>query len=125
MQDATTAAVVRLFSDTITSHCEPDGDLDLTQTEVILDGDDLVGLDVDFSDGEEDGTINSDEETSSRSDGDLNDLRQAEIDEETRNDGERENEKTILPSIRMAIKSSVDLVITSDSDSMLNFHIIH
>jgi len=51
--DMTSVAVARLLGDSV-SH-DADGDLDTTMPNVVLDHDDLIMLDVGFSDDESDG----------------------------------------------------------------------
>ena len=99
-------AVTALLSVPIDSSYNQDGDLDVTQTDVILDNDDLIDLDVDFSYAEDD-------ESDSESAASFSD---SWCFPRTGNECKPDKKKSVLPSIKSAIQSSVDFMLTSDSE---------
>jgi len=97
-------AVTALLNGPVSSSYDQDADLDVTQTDVILDNVDILGLDVDFSYVEDD---ESDGESASWGPQSCDD---------------RDENKLVLPSITSAIQSSIDYMLASDSDGMHSFH---
>lgn len=117
MQSNTSAAVASLLGNAVNTDYEPDSDLDVTQTEVVLNNDELIGLNVDFSDAEDD---NSESEFAAElNDSSLGRQSADGTDVLIENGAASEMKKrAMLPSIKSAIQSSVDSILMSDNDGM-------
>jgi hypothetical protein len=115
LQSTASSAVARLLGSAVSADYEPDSDLDVTQTEVVLNNDELVGLNVDFSDAEDD---NSECESAMGFDDSwLGHQSSDGMNLLTENNAANEmQERAVLPSIKSAIQSSVDSVLMSDND---------